>query len=70
MGFVVAYPQGLATNVDDAAWNAGTSTGTTQCCAAATADDTTWLASLPKAISARVPIDLNACTSRAFPTAG
>jgi polyhydroxybutyrate depolymerase len=56
-GFVVAYPQALATNVDTAAWNAGPKTGPTQCCAAATADDMTWLAGLPKAINKRVAID-------------
>jgi poly(3-hydroxybutyrate) depolymerase len=57
-GFVVAYPQALATNLDKSAWNAGTASGPTQCCAAATADDVTWLAGLPRAISRRVPIDL------------
>ncbi len=57
-GFVVAYPQALATNLDASAWDAGTATGPTQCCAAATADDTTWLAGLPKAINTRVRIDL------------
>ena len=69
-GFVVAYPQALATEFDGAAWNAGTSTGPTQCCAAATVDDTTWLASLPKAISARVPIDLKRVYIAGFSNGG
>jgi poly(3-hydroxybutyrate) depolymerase len=60
--FVVAYPQGLSTNVvtTGGSWNAGTGveTGPTQCCAAATADDVTWLAGLPGQINKAVPIDL------------
>jgi dienelactone hydrolase len=52
------------------AWNAGTSTGPTQCCAAATVDDTSWLAGLPKAISARVPIDLKRVYIAGFSNGG
>jgi poly(3-hydroxybutyrate) depolymerase len=70
-GFVVAYPQALATDVGNTtAWNAGTSTAPTQCCAAATADDTSWLAGLPKTISARVPIDLKRVYIAGFSNGG
>ncbi len=69
-GFVVAYPQALATNLDKSAWNAGTSSGPTQCCAAATADDTSWLAGLPRVIAKRVPIDLKRVYVAGFSNGG
>jgi poly(3-hydroxybutyrate) depolymerase len=74
--FVVAYPQGLPTNVTavsniaEGAWNAGTATGPMQCCAAANADDLTWLASLPKAINARTPINLKRVYIAGFSNGG
>lgn len=74
--FVVAYPEGLPTsvtaptNLTDGAWNAGAASGPLQCCAAATSDDLSWLAALPKAINARTRIDLKRVYIAGFSNGG